>query len=257
MANSILNRKPSLLVEVMRLASQTRTVEDLDFLLEGPLKELLRYEAVICGIGFTAESGCFGHKYHSRGYPQKYFFELEQPGGSVDSPLMQLWRSSLKPVYFQSGRDDGKLPPEWVKAFNKYDLRNTVAHATVDRAGIVANYFIFARLEGEVGDEHAEILELLIPNLGQALSVALHAQECDPDFAGTAQNLVSKRQCEILHWIYHGKTNWEISKILEMNEENIKYHVEQAMSKLKVKTRAQAVGRALELGLIADIGKSR
>jgi DNA-binding CsgD family transcriptional regulator len=70
-------------------------------------------------------------------------------------------------------------------------------------------------------------------------------------FAGAVHNVFSRKQRNVLKWIYHGKTNWEIAKILDMNEETVKYHVEQAMMKLDVKTRAQAVGRAIEIGLIS------
>jgi len=249
---SILDKKHGLVLEIMRRSAQCRTVADLDSILDGPLKELLRYEVMVCGIGFSTETGGYSHKYHSRNYPIKYFEQIEKPGGSLDSPMMRIWRETLKPVYFQSGRDDHLYPAEWVKGFNKFDLRNTVAHATIDRNGILANSFIFARLEGEVGPDHAEILEVLIPNLGQALGIALESEVIEGDFPGAAQHLISKRQCEILQWIFHGKTNWEISKILEISEETIKYHVEHAMNKLNVKTRAQAVGKALELGLISD-----
>jgi len=249
---SIIDKKHGLVLEVMRMSAQCRNVEDLDRILDGPLKELLRYEVMVCSIAFSTGSGGYGHKYHSRDYPIEYFSGLEKPGEGLKSPLMDVWLKSLKPVYFQSGRDDHLYPAEWVKRFNKFDLRNTVAHATVDRSGVLANCFIFARLEGEVGADHAEVLDVLIPNLGQALGVALETEVIEGDFPGAAQHLISNRQREILHWIYHGKTNWEISKILEISEETIKYHVEHAMTKLNVKTRAQAVGRALELGLISD-----
>lgn len=244
----------ALVVEIIRLTTQAQTVEDLDHILEGPLKTLLGYEVMICGTGFYSEKGCYGYKYHSLNFPMEYFFELRNPAsGGVDSPLMKYWREIRHPVVFQSGRDDAKFPEEWVKLFNKYDLRNTLAHATLDRHGVVGNYFIFARLAGDITEDHADVLELITPTLAQALEHALQNEECEENFPGTVNALISKRQREILQWIYQGKTNWEISKILGINEETVKYHIDQAMSKLNVKTRAQAVGRALEIGAISAI----
>ncbi|MGE5385458.1 MAG: helix-turn-helix domain-containing protein [Betaproteobacteria bacterium] len=246
--------RQSLIFEVIRLSSQVRTVEDLDNVLDGPLRRLLGYDIMICGTGFYSEKGCYGYKYHSRDFPMQYFFELRNPAdGSVDSPLMKNWRDTLKPVYFQGGRDDADYPADWIAAFNKYDLRNIIGHATLDRHGVVGDYFIFARLDGVVGPRHAEILELVIPNLSLALGNAMQDEVCDENFAGSVHALISHRQRDILQWIYQGKTNWEISKILEINEETIKYHVDQVMAKLNVKTRAQAVGRALEIGAISAI----
>ena len=249
-----LEHRYALILEVIRLSTLANSVEDLDQILDGPLKRLLGHEVMLCGTGFYSEKGCYGYKYHSRDFPMEYFFELRNPAdGSVDSPLMKNWRKTLKPVLFQGGRDEASYPPEWVAAFNKYALRNIIGHATLDRHGVVGDYFIFARLDEPVGPQHAEILELVTPNLAMALGRAMQNEVCDDNFAGAVHALISTRQREILQWIYQGKTNWEISKILAINEETVKYHVDQAMTKLNVKTRAQAVGRALEIGAISAI----
>lgn len=247
----------AMVLEVIRLSSQISTMLELDAILDGPLKELLGYEAMICGVGFTIErpdqghNGSYGHKFHALNFPLDYFYDLSSADGSIDSPLMQNWRRTLKPVYFENGRDDDDYSPEWVKTFNKYDLRNIIGHATLDRHSVVGNYFIYARLRDEVGPEQAELLELITPSLSLALTRAFETEECTEEFPGAVKALISNKQREILQWIYHGKTNWEISKIMEINEDTIKYHVDQAMNKLNVKTRAQAVGRALEIGAIS------
>ena len=245
-----------LILEVIQLAARARTVPDLDAILDGPLKSLLRYEMMTCGTGFYTDQGCYVYKYHSRSFPMEFFFELRNPNGSIDSALMRQWLQTRRPVYYQSGRDDAIFPEEWVKVFNTYHLRNTVGHAIADRNDVVGNYFLFARLEGEVGEVHAHVLELVTPSLCLAVNRVLATEENDEDFPGAVRALVSKKQRDILQWIYQGKTNWEISKILDIKEETVKYHVDQAMTKLKVKTRAQAVGRALEIGAISPIKRT-
>jgi DNA-binding CsgD family transcriptional regulator len=164
---------------------------------------------------------------------------------------MKHWRQVRKPVYFQSGRDDDAWPADWIRIFNRFDLRNILSNAILDRHDVVSNWFIFARMEDPPGPEHAHALELITPALCQGLVRALETVECADIFAGAVHAVFSYRQRQILQWIYHGKTNWEISRILDINEETVKYHVEQAMKKLDVATRAQAVGRALEIGIIA------
>lgn len=249
-------QQQQLILEVIRLAAQSRTVVELDAILDGPLKALLRFEMMTCGTGFYTEQGCYGYKYHSRAFPMEYFFELRNPNGSIDSALMHQWLQTQRPVCYQAGRDDADFPEEWVSLFKTYHLRNTLGHAVADRNGVVGNYFVFARLEGEVGEMHADILELVTPSLCIAVNRALAGEETDENFPGAAKALVSKKQREILQWIYQGKTNWEISRILEIKEETVKYHVDQAMARLKVKTRAQAVGRALEIGAISPIKRT-
>ncbi len=251
-----LDNRRTLLLEVIRLATQADSVEHLDHIIEGPLKELLGYEIMVCGTGFWSESGSYGYRYYSHHFPLEYFFELRNTHGGIESPLMARWRETKKPVWFESGRDDADFPADWIEVFNQYDLRNVIGHATLDRLGVVGQYFIFARLAVEVGPDQSEILELVTPSLSMALNKALDNENHGDKFTGGVQALISKRQQEILQWIYHGKTNWEISKILDINEETVKYHVDQAMSKLNVKTRAQAVGRALEIGAISPIKRT-
>ena len=246
----------ALVLDVIRMSAHAYSVAELDEILDGPLKSVLGYEMMTCGTGFYTEQGCYGYKYHSRAFPMEYFFELRNPNGSIDSALMRKWLLVQRPVYYQCGRDDADFPEEWVKLFTRYQLRNTIGHAVSDRNGVVGNYFVFARLQGEVGPEHAEILELVTPSLCVAVNRALATEEVEENFPGAVRSLVSKKQREILQWIYQGKTNWEISKILDINEETVKYHVDQAMTKLNVKTRAQAVGRALEIGAISPIKRT-
>lgn len=242
--------KNTLLLEIIRQAPRVCDIDSLDALLDGPLKALLEYEVMICGTGFYLENGSYGHQFHSRNFPQGYFEDLMQPDGSINSPLMQQWREQRKPLYFQGGRDDHLFPADWVQTFNKYDLRNTIGHALFDRRGKVRSTFIFARLKNAVGPKQAEYLEQIIPSLCLALSLGLQ-EPSEESLPGNAQGLLSQKQCEILQWIHLGKTNWEISRILGIAEDTVKYHMHQAMTKLDTKTRAQAIGRALEIGLIS------
>lgn len=244
----------STVLEVIMQAARIQTPEDLDRLITGPLKVLFGYELMVCGTGFFADDGCYVHKFHNHGFPVDYFYELEQPDGTVDSPLMKQWRQTMKPVFFQSGRDDAAFPCDWIKVFKRYELRNTLANAMYDRHGRASNYFIFARLQEEIGPEQADLVELITPNICTAIARALdNTEPGHASFAGDIHKIISTRQRDILHWMYHGKTNPEIGYILEMNEETVKYHVEQLMKKLKVSSRTQAVAKAVEFGLILSV----
>ena len=92
--------------------------------------------------------------------------------------------------------------------------------------------------------------------VGQSLSLALgnamQDEVCDENFAGSVHALISHRQRDILQWIYQGKTNWEISRILGVSERTVRFHVEGIFVKLDVSSRTQAVACAMEQGLFAD-----
>ncbi len=62
-------------------------------------------------------------------------------------------------------------------------------------------------------------------------------------------DILSPREKTVLNWIRHGKTNWEISKILGVSERTVRFHVEGIFNKLNVTSRTQAVAYAMENGL--------
>lgn len=68
--------------------------------------------------------------------------------------------------------------------------------------------------------------------------------------AANGQGVLSERQQQILHWLYRGKTNWEIAQILGLTPKNVKYHIEQILAKIGAKNRTQAVAIAMTMGLI-------
>lgn len=66
----------------------------------------------------------------------------------------------------------------------------------------------------------------------------------------TIKSILSDRERECLLWAAQGKTAWEISMILNIAERTVKKHIGNAMAKLGVATRTQAVAKAIALGLM-------
>lgn len=61
---------------------------------------------------------------------------------------------------------------------------------------------------------------------------------------------LTTREREVLLWTAEGKTTWETSRILNVSERTVVFHLSNASTKLKVSNRQQAVARAVSLGLI-------
>ncbi|MDR3439687.1 LuxR family transcriptional regulator [Telmatospirillum sp.] len=70
--------------------------------------------------------------------------------------------------------------------------------------------------------------------------------------AGTPRrrHLLSARQLQVLDWIAKGKTNWEISGILEISPKSVEFHIECAKRQLQVFNRTHAVAKAIMLGML-------
>jgi DNA-binding CsgD family transcriptional regulator len=62
---------------------------------------------------------------------------------------------------------------------------------------------------------------------------------------------LTSREKECLSWVAAGKSDWEISVILGISESTARWYVVQAMEKLEVRTRPQAVAVGLVRNLIS------
>lgn len=68
-----------------------------------------------------------------------------------------------------------------------------------------------------------------------------------PEFS---QGKLTTREKECLFWACEGKTTWEISKIVDVSERTIIFHLASATNKLGAANRQHAVAKAIISGLI-------
>jgi transcriptional regulator EpsA len=239
---------------IMKVLSRANEVEDtagLFSLLRMEVADLLHHEAMVCGVQvLSSSSGTYVHNILNWNFPDGYGNALATTEERADSPLMQRWRKTRDPVLFQGGRDDDKYPAEWVNVFNKYELRNIIGHGFLDVEGTFGSYFVFARLPGDVGDRESFLLDMIIPHLHLALMRTIAADQAFDEPEHPSHVTLSPRQLDVLRCVNQGKTNKEIAEILSMTGKNVKYHIEQIFTKLGVRSRAQAVSKALLLGLL-------
>lgn len=64
------------------------------------------------------------------------------------------------------------------------------------------------------------------------------------------KNILTKREEEVFTLLIQNKTTKEIAKHLDISEKTVRNHISNAMQKLGVKGRAQAVVELIRLGSI-------
>ncbi len=244
--------KNDLVMDIIHKFAAVEEKNQFSELVEGSLRKILGFEIMVAGVGGISSRGNCIHKLINFDYPYEYFQAIQDPiSGYVDSPLMKEWRETQEPVVFQSGRDDDKYPADWVKIFNKHNLRNKIAHGILDVSGISSSFFVFSRFSEEVDHNQADLIKLIIPMMHIALLRALTGIEAWPKVVKD-KKMVSDRQAEILQWMKEGKSNWEIANILGLTESNVKYHIDQILEKLGASNRINAIIKAQYLGLITN-----
>ena len=65
------------------------------------------------------------------------------------------------------------------------------------------------------------------------------------------KNILTKREKEVFKLLVTNKTTKEISEILNISEKTVRNHISNAMQKLDVKGRAQAVVELLRMNIIS------
>lgn len=64
---------------------------------------------------------------------------------------------------------------------------------------------------------------------------------------------LTRRQLECLAWISQGKSSTDIGEILAISGRTVDYHVTEICQRLGVRTRMQAVARAIQRGWLSEL----
>lgn len=61
---------------------------------------------------------------------------------------------------------------------------------------------------------------------------------------------ITPREKDILSWVARGKTYWEISKILSIQEDTVRKHMKNVLRSMNASNSSHAIARAIMLGII-------
>ena len=224
--------------------------------LQGGFQYLIGHEVMIFGIK-SQESESYQYEY----FATTRYFSDEKLNVVVDSILglasqaIKIWSKSGSP-YFVSNQESAATFSNYTVAnydaeqLKQSELKNFLVHGFGDNNSKISSVVILARLHPQSHAIQANMLELIMPHLHCALvkvTSSRHAYVVNHD---NATKIVTRRESEILQWLYIGKTNWEISAILEISPLTVKNHVQNLLRKLDVQNRSQAVVKATKFGLI-------
>lgn len=246
-----LNRsEQSRLLGLIQALLSVRRAEEFEAWTTGPLQDLLPHGMMICGLAEILPQNILIQKAIAHHWPLAYFDALKKPEGGFYSPIMARWNASQTPQLYEPEHDRGITHKLWLDVFHDFHLRNIAAHGVHDVAGSVTSYFNFSSIPERLSARTAGLLELLTPHMHLALTRALcDVRPFEPNHHTPPVKLTT-RESDVLHWLVEGKTNWEIAHISNRSEHTIKHQVERILVKLEANNRAQAVAKALGLGLL-------
>ncbi|OFX13370.1 MAG: hypothetical protein A2516_09695 [Alphaproteobacteria bacterium RIFOXYD12_FULL_60_8] len=168
-------------------------------------------------------------------------------------PVLQVSLKSFLPVEWADALADVELTDRqktMMAEAASYGLKNGLT-IPVHQAGSSSAYFNLASDLGEAEYElHLERYRHVLHVLAFYFhDVALRHLGRSSQFISLVK--LTKREMECLQWCGKGKTSLEIGKILELAERTVNFHLTNAMRKLRVHTRAQAVAKLYPLEGVA------
>ena len=99
------------------------------------------------------------------------------------------------------------------------------------------------------GSLRAEDVEHAVPAV-HLLAGYLH--EAVPRVTGVASERegkkLSQREVDCLRWAAEGKTSWEVSRLCNISERTVNFHLANVVRKLNAKSRQHAIAKAVLLG---------
>lgn len=197
-------------------------------------------------------------------------------GASTDIPDRMTWLSTYNEDYmaiymrdYTPVRDRAfnicfrrLLPLDWAEV---RDIDTTVQHIheVAEQHGIGRHGISFPIREQGVGDamfsvnfecddrHWAEVRNNLVNGI-HLFAHYFHLRMRDVIAARpvTSDYDLSPREREVLQWAADGKTAWETAQLLKVSERAIRLYTENAMNKLRAKTKTQAVAIAVKNDII-------
>lgn len=213
---------------------------------QGALQMLIPHEILICGVRSGSTRSFQMRRFSSCRYFRDEHFELIcDPQNGLLSRAVSEWMRAGEPYFLSPGSSE-----ETDQLLLDSELKNMVTHGVWGSDGEVSGHFCFSRTPVLPDQRTTRILEVLIPIVYVTFLRVLSSDAKTADGGQRMNNLVTRREVEILGWIKEGKTTSDIAGILKLSPFTVKNHVQNILKKLGARSRSHAVAQAMNLGLL-------
>ena len=217
---------------------------------QGALQMLTPHEILICGVKNNGSRSFQVRRFSScRYFSDEHFAAVCDPQNGLLARCVSQWLRTGEPCFVLPGAD-----VELDRLLEASELKNLVLHGVWGADGDVSGYFCFSRTSLSRDPRSVRILEVLVPMIYVTFLRVLSGDAKTDDEGLRVNNLVTRREVEILGWIKEGKTTADIADILRLSPFTVKNHVQNILKKLGARSRSHAVAQAINLGLLHTAG---
>ncbi|VAW71207.1 hypothetical protein MNBD_GAMMA12-2134 [hydrothermal vent metagenome] len=229
--------------EIIEQCHSAKDVKTINNIIQSNVRKLMPHNMTAYGIGEIGNRKVLENV--NLGFPPDYIKQVIDKNNLLASPVAKQWVETLEPVLITQKNIPKAWPLIWQKLFSDHNINNIIAHGLVDTNGKLASYFTFANFEETPTEEQLHLIKLLVPHFHVAISSALQ-----PETKSSDKAILSKRETEIIKWVYAGKTNSGIAELLNISAFTVKNHIKNILDKLGAENRTHAAAKAVSLGII-------
>lgn len=165
---------------------------------------------------------------------------------AIDPTVKHCWQESSPVVWHKLKYSEGKTGELERKVMDEacdYGLRSGIS---VPVHGSGAEGCMLSLSSSEAHADYAQHdeagLQIIVHAMHETMKVLITKNGSG---IVAATESLSPREIECLSWTAKGKTSWAISRILEVSESTVVFHLRNAIRKLEVTNRSQAVAKAI------------
>ena len=211
------------------------------------LQRLLPFEYAYAGLVACEKDGLLVPVNHVKiNFPDEFFLEYIAKGHlQTDSLIREMRRTRRLQSWPDAWRRLGQKK-EIISLYRDFKKTAGYLHGSDAIAATKSeSLFCFSGPSLKKSERNSAILKHVIPHLHLGLS-----QIRDKESARATLPVLTAREIEVLNWLKHGKSSWDISAILNISESTVNFHVKNISQKLNAVNRTQAVAVGASLGLI-------
>lgn len=184
-------------------------------------------------------------------YPDEWQTRYVKHGFQHKDPTLVTASRSIAPVDWNRLRNETSFKTVFHAA---HDFGIAEQGLTIPVRGPFGDVGLFS-ITRDCTDREWKLLKKSI--LGDLQHAAVHLHDHVIQAGSLARKLthpsLSAREIEVLQWIAAGKSQQDVGDILSISNRTVEVHLRSGRTKLAALTTAQAVGRAIKLGLIYPV----
>ena len=219
---------------------------------QSAVQGLVPQQILLCGIRDPNGSHMLiQHFSASRYFRQEHFEAVANPQRGLLPLLVTVARDTGEPIVFSPLEAPRASHQQLDAMVEANEMQNLAAKLMSGIGGQPEAFYGFARVSATFDERLRRLLELMVPHVHNTFirvlakeREATHASESRPS------RIITPRQVEILRLVRDGKTNAEIAVLLECSQWTIKNHVQNILRRLDTNSRAHALVRAMQLGIL-------